>query len=60
MAMQERVEALSHLTEQLLALACTDAPIHLERVSLSEAALKVAESWEGAATAQHKPLAPGA
>lgn len=54
--MQERVEALGSLTESLLALARTDAPVRLERVSLSSVALKVAENWEDVAAAQGKPL----
>lgn len=56
LGMQERVEALGHLSESLLALARTDAPVHLERVSLSSAALEVAESWEDAAAAQGQTI----
>lgn len=55
-SMQERVEALTSLTERLLALARTDAPAQLEPVELSAAALKVSEGWEEAFAAQHKVI----
>ncbi len=47
--MAGRVEALNALTESLLALARTDAPVQLTRVDLGSAALSVSETFEDAA-----------
>lgn len=54
--MQGRVDALTTLSESLLALARTDAPVKLERVELASLALKVGESLEENAAQRGKQL----
>lgn len=54
--MHERVEALTSLSESLLALARTDVPAQLQPVELSAAALKVSEAWEENARSQGKMI----
>lgn len=54
LGMQGRVMALTSLSESLLALARADAPVHLERVELASAALKVCEALEDTARQQGK------
>lgn len=49
-----RVDALTNLSESLLALARTDAPVQLERVELAAAALTVSDALEEAAASQGK------
>ncbi|GGM59830.1 two-component sensor histidine kinase [Deinococcus arenae] len=54
--MAGRVDALGALTESLLALARTDAPVQLTRVNLGSAALSVSESWEDTARMHGRTL----
>lgn len=49
LGMQGRVDALAGLSESLLALARTDAPVDLARVELASAGFKVSESLEDTA-----------
>lgn len=54
--MAGRVEALSALTESLLALARTDAPVQWTQVNLGSAALSVSEAFEDAAQLQGRSI----
>ncbi|WP_019012025.1 sensor histidine kinase [Deinococcus aquatilis] len=54
LGMRGRVNALTELTESLLALARTDGPVTLQAVELAATALQVSEALEDAATQQGK------
>lgn len=54
--MQGRVDALTGLSESLLALARTDAPVQLEKVELASAALKIHETLEETASQLGKQI----
>ena len=54
--MQGMVGDLTQLSESLLALARTDAPVQLERVEMAAVAFKVSETLEDTAARYHKQI----